>query len=257
MPSTFPELLAGQLRQDGSRPLVTFYDDASGERVELSVVTFANWVAKTSGVIQDDFGLERGDTVLVDLPTHWLAPVWLGACWSTGLVITTGPATGPAPGPAAEPPAGPALVVCGPDRLEEHAASGRPVVALSLLPMGRRFTEPLPDGVVDFGVVVWGQPDAFVAYDPPEPDDVAWSGTGSPRSQRELLGTAATQPWSAPGTRLLTDVAPTSEAGIDAFLGPLLSGGGTVWVRHPDSTRWQRRAESEQATSVLRSDQPA
>ena len=246
MPSTFPELLAGQLRRDGSRPLVTFYDDASGERVELSVVTFANWVAKTSGVIQDELGLERRDTVLVDLPTHWLAPVWLGACWSTGLVVTTDPA------------ADAALTVCGPDRVEQHAASGRPVVALSLLPMGRRFTEPLPDGVVDFGVVVWGQPDAFAAYDPPEPDDVGWiDGTGSPRSQRELLGTAAAQPWGAPATRLLTDVAPTSESGLDAFLGPLLSGGGTVWVRHPVPTGWQRRAESEQATSVLRSDQPA
>src|SRR5687767_7853138 len=119
MPSTFPELLAGQLRKDGSRPLVTFYDDDSGERVELSVVTFANWVAKTSGVIQDELGLERGDTVMVDLPTHWLAPVWLGACWTTGLVVTTEPATEPA------------LVVCGPDRLEQYAASGRPVVALS------------------------------------------------------------------------------------------------------------------------------
>jgi uncharacterized protein (TIGR03089 family) len=255
IPSTFPELLAGQLRRDGSRPLVTFYDDASGERVELSVTTFANWVAKTSGVIQDELGLERGDTVLLDLPAHWLAPVWLGACWSTGLVVTTGLSDDPSTDLAADA----ALVVCGPDRLDQHAATGRPVVALSLMPMGRRFTEPVPDGVVDFGVVVWGQPDAFVAHDPPEPTDAAWRGPGgaSPRSQAEVVAAAAAQPWSALGTRLLTDLPPVSEAGLDAFLGPLLGGGGTVWVRHPDPAGWQRRAESEQATAVLRADQPA
>ena len=248
-PSTFPELLAEQVRRSGSRPLVTFYDDGSGERVELSVVTFANWVAKTSGVIQDELGLERGDTVLVDLPTHWLAPVWLGACWSTGLAVATDPA------------AQHDLVVCGPDGLQEHAATGRPVVALSLLPMGRRFAEPLPGGVVDFGVVVWGQPDAFVAYDPPGRDDVAWIGTsatrGSVRTQGELLAAATTQPWSAPGTRLLTDAVPTTDAGLDAFVAPLHAGGGTVWVRHPDPSGWQHRADAEQATAVSRSDQPA
>ena len=48
MASTFPVLLAELLRADAGRPLVTFYDDATGERVELSVATYANWVAKTS-----------------------------------------------------------------------------------------------------------------------------------------------------------------------------------------------------------------
>jgi len=37
--STFPALLEAQLRADGSRPLVTFYDDATKERVKLSVAT--------------------------------------------------------------------------------------------------------------------------------------------------------------------------------------------------------------------------
>ncbi len=81
-------VLEHQLRTDGSRPLVTFYDDATGERVELSVVTYANWVAKTAGLLEDELMVERGGTVLVDLPTHWLGPVWLGALWSIGAVVT-------------------------------------------------------------------------------------------------------------------------------------------------------------------------
>ena len=234
--STFSELLADQVRRAGSRPLVTFYDDATGERVELSVVTYANWVAKTAGLLQDELGLERGDTVLVDLPTHWLGPVWLGACWSAGLAVTT------------DPGADSALVVCGPGGVERHAAGSRPVVALSLLPMGRRFAGPLPQGVVDFGVVVWSQPDSFVAYDPPQPDDTAWVGTG-PRTHAELLRAATEHPWGAPGTRLLTDVPPFSAEGVMAFLAPLRSGGGTVWLSSPgDAARWAQHAETERAT---------
>src|SRR3712207_320345 len=212
--TTFAGLLADQVRRNGSRPLVTFYDDDTGERVELSVVTYANWVAKTAGVLQEEIGLERGDTVLVDLPTHWLAPVWLGACWSLGLAATRDRA------------ANHALVVCGPDAVHRHATGHRPVVALSLLPMGRRFAEPLPDGVVDFGVVVWGQPDSFVAYDPPTAEDAAWVEGGG-RSQAELLESAAASPWSAPATRLVTDVPPASTEGLEAFLAPLAAGGGT------------------------------
>ena len=36
---TFAEVLAAQLRRDPGRPLVTFYDHATDERVELSVTT--------------------------------------------------------------------------------------------------------------------------------------------------------------------------------------------------------------------------
>jgi hypothetical protein len=38
-PATFPAALSAALTSAPSRPLVTFYDDATGERVELSVAT--------------------------------------------------------------------------------------------------------------------------------------------------------------------------------------------------------------------------
>jgi uncharacterized protein (TIGR03089 family) len=220
---------------------VTFYDDATGERVELSVVTYANWVAKTAGLLQDELELERGGTVVVDLPTHWLAPVWLGAAWSLGLAVTPD-------SPDAADPAAADLVVCGPEGLERHATAGVPVVALSLRPMGARFAGPLPEGVLDYGVVVWGQPDSFVPLDPPTGDDVAWRARSESVTQAGLLQSAGAAATSAPGTRLLTDTAPSSRAGLEHLLGPLLGGGGTVWVAHPDSTRWDHHARSEQAT---------
>ncbi len=238
--STFPALLDAQLRKAGSRPLVTYYDDANGERVELSVVTYANWVAKTAGLLQDELGIERGGTLLLDLPTHWLGPVWLGAAWSLGLAATTDQET------AAD------VVVCGPDTVGSHAPKSSPVVALSLRPLGARFDTPLPAGVVDYGSVVWGQPDAFLPDDPPEPDDAAWSQEGTTLSQADLLARAASSDLATRDTRLLTDLNPCTSQGLVTLTGPLLGGGGTVWVRHPDPLAWQGRIRAEQASVELR-----
>ena len=86
--STFAEVLAAQLRREPGRPLLTFYDHATDERVELSVTTYANWVAKASGLLSDVADLERGMTLRIDLPPHWLSPVFLGAAWTIGLRVT-------------------------------------------------------------------------------------------------------------------------------------------------------------------------
>jgi uncharacterized protein (TIGR03089 family) len=230
---TFPAVLAEQLRRNPGRPLVTFYDDASGERVELSVTTYANWVAKTAGLVQDELDLNRGDTVRLDLPTHWLGPVFLGAAWMLGLEVTSGAAD---------------LVVCGPAGVQDYARGSAPVLAVSLLPLGARFGEPLPSGVVDYGAVVLGQPDAFTPYDVPAAADRAWDGT----TQADLISAAAAAELVLDGHRLLTDVNPCTHPGSATLLGPLQAGGGTVWVAHPDESTWERKREAERATSVLR-----
>jgi uncharacterized protein (TIGR03089 family) len=241
-PDTFPMALAAQLRADAARPLVTFYDDTTGERVELSVTTFANWVAKTSGLVQDELDVERGATLLLDLPTHWLTAVWVGAAWSVGLVVVT------------DPGADPDIVVCGPRAVARYAdvAGKVPVLALSLLPLGGRFTEPLPTGVVDYGAVVLGQPDSFLPLDPPAADDPAWSGQSGMRSHREMLDEAVAWPGSAPGARLLTDLSPCSHDGALALASAVATGGSLVLVRNPDEDRWQQRYDDERATAQAR-----
>jgi uncharacterized protein (TIGR03089 family) len=242
--TTFPSALAALLRADAGRPFVTFYDDATGERIELSVTTYANWVAKTAGLAQDELDAERGGLVLVDLPTHWLGAVWLGAAWSLGLAVTDDPALADQAD----------LVVCGPDGVATYAShAGRvPVVALSLRPLGGRFTEELPTGITDYGAVVLAQPDLFVAYDPPGAEDAAWRSATGTASQADLLTEAAAAGVVEPGGRLLTDVDPCTRAGVTTLTGPLLAGAGVVWVRHPDEDAWERRADQERATSHLR-----
>lgn len=248
-PRTFPDLLATALRTSPSLPVVTFYDDATGERVELSVTTYANWVAKTAGLVQDELDVERGGLVLVDLPTHWLGAVWLGAAWSVGLAVTTDRSLADQAD----------LVVCGPDPVVEYAgrADVVPVVALSLRPLGARFAEPLPERVVDYGAVVLGQPDVFMPLDTVMPEDTAWQAGRTSVTQAELLGGVAGAPLLEPGGRLLTDVNPVSTEGLGTLLSPLLLGGGTVWVSHPDEERWERRYAEERATTQLRGTRPS
>jgi uncharacterized protein (TIGR03089 family) len=218
------------------------------------VATYANWVAKTASLLQDELGLAHGDRLLVDLPTHWLGPVWLGAAWSLGLVVV--PPVAPAELTAAVD-----AVVCGPDGVERYAgpaAAGRggtPVVALSLLPMATRFPTDLPDGVLDYGLVVWGQPDAFAPYDPVLPDDPAWQDGSGTLSQAEVTGLAVGAVaglTGGPVTRLLTDRNPVSRDGLAAFVEPVRAGGGTVWVTGAAADSWGSRAASEHATAVLR-----
>ena len=59
-------------RTAGGAPLLTHYGPA-GERTELSVASFANWVAKTVNLL-DDLGMADGDVaslpVLADRPAH-------------------------------------------------------------------------------------------------------------------------------------------------------------------------------------------
>ena len=231
--TTFAHVLTELLRTEPGRPLVTYYDHATGERVELSVTTYANWVAKTASLLVEEYDLERGQGLHVDLPTHWLGPVFVGAAWTVGLVVTT--------------PEAADAVVCGPDGLATWAprAGDLPVLACSLLPMGVRFAEPLPEGVHDVGVEVWSQPDAFVAWDPPGDDDLALPGI----SQGELWKAAAAGSLLTDGGRLFTEANPASPPGIATLVEPLARGGSLVLVSHADPARLDATYAAERATA--------
>src|SRR3954470_23814397 len=88
MPPIGPAALLPIARdRDPARPLLTHYDDATGERVELSATTLDNWVAKTANLLQEEFDAGPGTTVAVALPVHWqTAAVLLGA-WSCGATV--------------------------------------------------------------------------------------------------------------------------------------------------------------------------
>ena len=144
--------------------------------------------------------------------------------------------------------------MCGPDTVAAHAGDGE-VVACSLLPFAVRFADPLPAGVLDYGLLWPGQSDVFLGLEPPSPDTVAWLSADGPRTQADLLGAGRRHTSSDEGVRLLTDVSPAAEAGVPAFLAPLVRGGSVVLVRNATDASWparQRRRTGHRSSYVPR-----
>ncbi|MEV5437979.1 TIGR03089 family protein [Streptomyces sp. NPDC052682] len=242
------DLLSSALAADPGRPLVTFYDDATGERVELSVATFANWVAKTANLLQDELSAEPGDRVALLLPAHWQTAVWLLACASVGVVADVGGQPGAAD-----------LVVSGPDTLEAARACSGPRVALALRPLGGRFPQT-PEGFADYAVEVPGQGDRFVPYAPVDPEEPALIVAGREFSGAEVVERARAEApglgLTGPGSRILSGLPYDTWEGLNAGLyAPLATGGSVVLCRHLERLAPEaldKRVESERVTALAR-----
>ncbi|WSA77175.1 TIGR03089 family protein [Streptomyces sp. NBC_01799] len=240
------DLLRSALAADPARPMVTFYDDATGERVELSVATFANWVAKTANLLQGDLAAEPGDRLALLLPAHWQSAVWLLACSSVGVVADV-----------QGDPAAADLVVTGPDTLDAARACRGERIALALRPLGGRFPQP-PEGFADYAVEVPSQGDRFAPYAPVDPDAPALTVGGLGLTAAQLVVRAredAVELGLTPGSRLLTGRAYDSWDGLSAGLfAPLAAGGSVVLCRHLeqlDEDGLAKRVESERVTNTL------
>ncbi|MEV0926281.1 TIGR03089 family protein [Streptomyces spongiicola] len=239
------DLLRSALAADPARPLVTFYDDATGERVELSVATFTNWVAKTANLLQDGLSAGPGDRLALLLPAHWQAAVWLLACSSVGVVADVG-----------GDPAAADLVVSGPDTLDTARACSGERIALALRPLGGRFPQA-PEGFVDYAVEVPGQGDRFAPYVPVDADAAALTVAGAEFTGAQLVERARADAGElslAPGSRLLSGRGYATWEGLSAGLyAPLASGGSVVLCRNLDRLPAEdlaKRVESERVTGT-------
>ncbi|BCN79832.1 TIGR03089 family protein [Prescottella equi] len=225
-------LLDPILAADPAGPRITYYDDATGERIELSAVTLANWAAKTANFLSDEFALVPGGRVSVLLPAHWqTAAVLLGAWWA-GLEVTL----------EADPDADAALVTV--DRLDD-VADVPEVAVLSLDAFGRPVPD-LPVGVTDYATAVRVHGDQFrpggsgpAALDGRGVDDVlsaARSGAaadGVTGSDRVL----STRSWSTPDEL------------IAGLVSVLAVGASLVQVANPDADAVERRVGAEKITT--------
>ncbi|MFB8266195.1 TIGR03089 family protein [Streptomyces sp. NPDC055955] len=242
------DLLRSALAADPGRPLVTFYDDATGERVELSVATFANWVAKTANLLQGDLAAQPGDRLALLLPAHWQSAVWLLACASVGVVADVD-----------GDPAAADLVVSGPDSLERARACSGERVALALRPLGGRFPQP-PEGFADYAVEVPGQGDRFAPFSPVDPEEPALVVAGAELTGAEVVEKARADAMdlglTGPGSRLLSGLPYDTWRGLSAGLyAPLATGGSVVLCRHLDGLDQEslaKRVENERVSTTAR-----
>jgi uncharacterized protein (TIGR03089 family) len=226
----FDKLLAA----DPSRPFVTYYDEATGERSELSAKSLANWVAKTHHLLVDELGLGVGDTALVALPAHWISvPILLG-CLTAGLALT---------------PSGDADVAfISPSKLAD--AAGVPdVYAIAPDSAATGFREASPAPALDYVAAVRPQEDkwpgvqlAATAADPclPGLDRGEVVRAAADRGLAPRARVLTTRPWNSP------------EDWIDAVLAPIAVGGSVVIVANcTDEQVISRRMDQERATVRL------
>lgn len=228
-------ILDPMLRADPVGPRITYYDDATGERIELSGVTLANWAAKTGNLLRDELGAGPGSRVAILLPAHWqTAAVLFGVWWIGAEAVLSGPAD---------------LALCTPQRLDEadDAVDGGEVAVLSLDPFGRPAPD-LPIGVMDYATAVRVHGDQIVPEPSPGPalagrsvDEVladcqsSASARGLTSSDRVLSGAS----WSRPAEL------------VDGLLAIMAVGGSLVQVANADPAGQQRRIETEKVTRVL------
>ena len=230
-------ILAPMLRTDPASPRITYYDDATGERIELSAATLANWTAKTGNLLRDELGAGRQSRIAVLLPAHWqTAAVLFGAWWIGAETILDG--TGPAD-----------IALCTAARLDQaDAAVGTGEVAvLSLDPFGRP-VEGLPAGVTDYATAVRMHGDQIVAEQHPGPalaGDSAEQVLATCERSAAATGLAAhDRVWSDRGWD-------TPAALVDNLLSVLATGASLVQVANADPVAQERRRAAEKVTRVF------
>ena len=198
---------------DQTVPLVTHYDGALS-RIELSVASVSNAVAKAGSLLRDGMAVEPGAVVSVDLPRHWQLPVWVMASLSVGATV------------GRELPGRVDVRILGPSGLAAITAGHDPaadeVLGCSCDSFGLPVPGGVPPGVVDIGLEVRAYPDSF------SPD---------PASSAAIIAGATDRPWAGdpsaddlePGARLWVDESTPDDELLRAVgVRPLLVGGSVV-----------------------------
>ncbi|WP_222194126.1 TIGR03089 family protein [Modestobacter italicus] len=249
MPPTPADLLTAALRRDAAAPLVTFYDDVSGERTELSATTLANWVAKTANLLQEEFDVGPGSTVGVALPVHWQTAAVLLGVWSCGATVWETAAEDDDRLTEAD------VVLADADRLPVLEELGLDeLLGLSLHPLGMGMTG-YTGPARDYALEVRAHGDVFAPWQPVDP---VGPGLRAGALELNLAGLVAAASELAdrlgivPGDRVLVDERTAVEAGPVAWLlAPLSAGASLVLCRAAASAQLQRRAETERVTATL------
>jgi uncharacterized protein (TIGR03089 family) len=222
--------LGRRVRRDGGRPLITYYDLATGARTELSGRTFANWVDKTYHLLVE-LDVQPGDEVALPLaathPGHWVTFALAAGAWQAGAVVVPGGSERAV------------VTVVGPEGVHDEA--GGTVLACSLHPLGFGFTEKLPAGVIDFSIDVRSQPDAHAEEPVPE-SAPAWRDGTEVLTQADL---AAAYPVSERVLVRPTTPLATLTAG---YLSPLFGGGSAVVVLGTDEDAIARIVAEERVS---------
>jgi uncharacterized protein (TIGR03089 family) len=207
--------------------MITFYDDATGERAELSGATLANWVAKTANLLIDGVAVTPAAVAAVRLPPHWQTAAVLLGCWIAGMTVDLDGGPGSAVAFIAEP-------------IDPLPRSDE-TYALALAPLGMPFRGGPPPGTQDFSIEIRSYGDRL----PPiatAPGQVALTD-GPKHGELVAEGLARGVP---PAGRVLID-ADAHPDPVTWLVAPLLAGASVVLCRHLDPGQAETRLATERA----------
>ncbi|MFD6196200.1 TIGR03089 family protein [Mycobacteriaceae bacterium NPDC060252] len=211
-------------------PRITYYDDTTGERIELSTVTLANWAAKTANMLRDEFGAGPGSTVAVRLPAHWqTAGVLLGIWWAGAEVVLNGEDNSD-------------VAFCTPG----NEPDADEVCVLSLDAFGRAVPN-LPLGLTDYSTAVRVHGDRFS----PAGAGPALNGRSVDEVAAAARESAAAQGIAAEDRVLSSGSWDTPDTLTANLLAVLIAGASLVQVANPDPAAQERRVVSEKVTRTL------
>jgi uncharacterized protein (TIGR03089 family) len=220
------------MASDPAGPRITYYDDATGERIELSTATLANWAAKTGNLLRDELGAGPSTRVAVMLPAHWqTAAVLFGIWWIGAEAVLGGEAD---------------IALCTVERLADadHAVGGGEVAVLSLDAFGKPVPD-LPVGVTDYATAVRVHGDQI---SPERHPGAALDG----RSVNDVLAgaqtSAATQGFTESDRVLSSRRWETADELTDNLLAVFAVGASLVQVANPDPAALQHRRQTEKIT---------
>ena len=218
--------LAAAARRLGHAPLLTFYDDATGEQTELSYATFDNWVSKAANLLSEEMDVSRGSRVALRVWQHWTAAVLAAAAWKVGAAVVLG-----------EEATADIVIVAEDDA---SGVSGRLLVVGS--GMGGRVAGDPPG--VHFGdeVLAFGDD-----YDDPDVSagDQAVVEAATVFTQADLMARTAL-PQAA---RVLSLSPLTSAAALaEVVVAPVLAGGSVVWCPAAAGADLRTRSDTERVT---------
>ncbi|WP_250037329.1 TIGR03089 family protein [Paractinoplanes maris] len=233
-----------------SGDLITYYDDATGERFGLTSGELGSWTAATAALLTEGCGLGPGSTAAVLLRPHWqTAAVLLGA-WSTGLELSIRSWATAGLSPAGDP-----LDVTFVEHRRvghwlDEVPVGRHQFVLGLAPHGAA-TGDVPEGYHDYTSAL--RP--YLGTHPPhhrvdELRPAVVDGTTYQEYARTAAGVAE-QRGIGPGDRVLVDAA-QQEQPLIWLLAPLSVGASIVLCANLDERRLDERIAEEHVTAVLR-----
>jgi len=238
---------------DPTQPLLTYYDDGTGERTELSAEALGEWAGRTANLLRKGCGLHPGDRAAMLLPPHWQTAAVLLGTWIAGLSVSfEGTATAGLPR-TAEGSAGPFDVTyVARNRVDSWLedvpeAPHRFVLGFAA---GAAPLDDVPDGYRDHLTEVRRYDSDVRSYGPFQPDTAASvDGTTYTEWGRLAQGLSATLDIHL-GDRVLVDAA-AHEHPVKWLLAPLAAGASVVLCANLDPDGVPERVRAERVTRVL------